>query len=191
LYQEQILKSKFDISQIEVYLKLDTKNKGNKEEIGFFFQYGEGNPFKDQNIDRDTWQFFPFQKSQPDNFLATANWDHQYEWRDDLEYDFDKLHEYAPWVIQRWNESNLKPLTDEYKLKINWNFRHIESVPKLKSWLGDLNNQIYKNSKAYEDLRMIDEAIEKVIESDKEIEKVRKIKDDLPKIKAYFRDLKT
>ncbi|MHA2131774.1 MAG: hypothetical protein ACW99L_17535, partial [Promethearchaeota archaeon] len=191
LYQDQMLKSKIDVTQIEVYLKLDLKSNEIIEKIGYFFQYGEGNLFKEENIDRDSWKFFQFEDSQKDNFFATANWDHQYEWRDDLEFDFDKLHEYAPWVIQRWNSSNIKPLTDDFKTKINWPIRHIKSKPKLKPWLGELLHQTYKNPKAYEDLRLIDNAIENVDGIEEDVSKVRKIKDKLPSIKSYFRDLKS
>ena len=63
------------------------------------------------------------------------------------------------------------------------------SRPKLKPWLGELEHQTYKNPRAYEDLRMINVAIEKVIGADKEVEKVRKIKDSLLSIKSYFRGL--
>ena len=189
LYQEQILKTKIDITQIEVYLKLNNMDKSLQELLGFFFKYGEGNPFRDEEINRNSWKFFPFQKSQNDNYMAIANWKHQYEWRDDLEYDFDKLHEYAPWVIQKWNELSLKPLTEEFKEKIHWEVRQIESKPKLKSWKGDLEKQLYENPLPYKDLETINEVIEKIIGKNKELEKTKDIKDDLPLIKSYFRDL--
>ena len=189
LYQEQILKSKINITQIEVYLKLKNTDRSIQEKLGVFFQYGEGNPFRDEEINRGSWKFFPFQKSSNDNFLAVANWEHQYEWQDDLEYDFDKLHEYAPWVIQRWTELNLKPLTEEFKEKINWDARYIESKPKLKPWNEGLEKQIYENPLAYKDVETISEAIEKIIGKDIKLEKTKDIKDDLPVIKSYFRDL--
>ncbi|KKK42639.1 MAG: hypothetical protein Lokiarch_33650 [Candidatus Lokiarchaeum sp. GC14_75] len=189
LYQEQILKSKIDITQIEVYLKLKQSEKRVQEGLGFFFQYGEGNPFKDEEINRNSWKFFPFQKTLNDNYLAVANWEHQYEWRDDLEYDFDKLHEYAPWVIHKWNKFNLKPLTEEFKEKVHWDERYLESKPKLKSWNGALEKQLYENPLANKDLETISEVIEKVVGKNKRLEKVKDIKDDLPMIKSYFRDL--
>jgi len=145
--------------------------------------------FRDENIERASWKYFPPEKAENENFLAVGNWDHQYEWRYDLDFDFDKLHEYAPWVIQRWNEVNLKPLTEEYKEKINWNLRNLESTPKLKPWKGNLENQTYENPMAYRDLEVIDDAIEKIIGIEKKLEKARDIKDELAIFKSYFRDL--
>ena len=189
IYQEQILKSKINITQIEVYLKLNRLEKSIQERIGFFFQNGEGYQFSDEKINRNSWKFFPFQKSLNNNYIAVANWEHQYEWRDDLEYDFDKLHEYAPWVIHKWNKFNLKPLTEKYKEKIHWNERYIESNPKLRVWKGDIEKQVYENPLAYKDLEVINEVIEKVIGKSKMLEKIKNIKEDLPMIKSYFRDL--
>ena len=189
MYQEEVLKGKISISQIEVYLKLNPDNKESIENIGYFFQYGAGYPFKKENIEQIPWKFFPFEKSKNDNFLATANWIHHYEWRNDLEYDFDKLHEYASWIIQRWDDSNLKPLTEDFKGIINWSLRNINSIPKLKPWEEEFDNHIYQNPKAYEDLILINEVIEKFIGIDKNFEKIREVKDKLLTIKAYFRDL--
>ncbi len=189
LYQEQVLKSKIDISQIEVYMKLNPQIKKIQEDVGFFFQYGEGNSFKDENIDRASWKFFPFQKSENDNFFAVANWEHQFEWRDDLEYDFDKLHEYAPWIIQRWNKFNLKPLTDDFKNNLSWDLRNIVSIPKLKPWDGDLEHQTYQNPKAYREESLINEAIGNVIGHENDLKRIKDIKDKLLSIKSYFRDL--
>ena len=191
LFQEQVLKTKIDISQIEVYVKLDPNGKKVQDRIGFFFQYGEGNSFKEEIINQASWKFFPFHKSEKENFMATANWDHQFEWRDDLDYDYDKLHEYAPWVIQKWNIDNLKPLKDDFKKKINWNMRNIDSFPKLKPWQENFEQQIYQNPKTKRDETIINEMIQKIIGSDKEIEKIRDIKDKLLEIKSYFRDLST
>ncbi|MHA1986677.1 MAG: hypothetical protein ACW98D_08570 [Promethearchaeota archaeon] len=188
IYQEQVLKSKITISQIEIYLKLNTVGKRSLENIGYFFQYGEGSSFKTENIEQTPWNFFPFEKSKKENFIAIANWAHQYEWREDLEYDFDKLHEYAPWVIQRWNEFNLKPLTEDFKSLINWDLRSIDSQPKLKPWEEDFEHRDYQNLDAYKDLTRIDEAIEKVVGTEIQVEKLREVKDKLSSIKAYFRD---
>lgn len=189
LYQEQVLKSKIDITQIEIYLKKSKLDQNFLDKLGFFFQYAEGTPFKDENISRDSWKYFPSEQSGIDNYIAVGNWTHHYEWRNDLEFDFDKLHEYAPWVIQRWNELNLKPLTEEYKEKINWNSRYIVSRPKLKPWEGKLESQSYENLKLYRDLEIIDIAIEKVIGQEKKIEKSKDIKDVIGMFKSYFRDL--
>jgi hypothetical protein len=185
-YQEEVLKSKIDITQIEVYLKI---NLTNKEKIGYYFQYGEGRPFSDENIVRNSWKFFPSHLSKEDNYIAIANWDHQFEWRNDLELDFDKLHRYAPWVIQKWNEVNLKPLTEEFKRKNSWHLRSIISEPKLNPWSGDLESQVYENPRAYWDINIINEALENVIGKDKEVKKLKKIKDHLPMFKSYFRGL--
>ncbi|UCD02422.1 MAG: hypothetical protein JSV23_05270 [Promethearchaeota archaeon] len=189
LYQEQVLKSKIDITQIEIYLKLSQKDNQIKEKLGFFFQYAEGKSFKDENINRKSWKYFHTEQLGIENYMAVGNWDHQYEWRNDLEFDFDKLHEYAPWVIQRWNDTNIKFLTEDYKERINWNSRYIESTPKLRSWEGNLESQSYENPMAYRDIDIVNEAIEKIIGYDKKIEKTKNIKDELPLFKSYFRDL--
>jgi hypothetical protein len=189
LYQEHVLKSKIDITQIEIYIKISKSKQQTTEKLGFFFQYAEGKPFKDENINRASWKYFPHEQSGIENYIAVGNWDHQYEWRNDLEFDFDKLHEYAPWVIQRWNEVNLKPLTEEYKEKINWKLRYIESKPKLKSWQSDLERQSYENPMGYRDLEIVDEAMAKIIRHDKTIKKTKDIKEELPMFKSYFKDL--
>jgi len=190
LIQDQIYGSTIDISQLEIYFKLDQQVHNLLEPIGFFFQYSEGKSFREENIDRDTWKFFPFEKVKNDNFIAVGNWDHQFEWRDDLEYDFDKLHEYAPWVIHRCDETNLKPLTQDFKQKIHWKLRFIDSTPKLKPWEENFETQTYKNPNAYNDIELINMAITKIISGDKKIENLKDIKDDLFTFKAYFRDLK-
>ncbi|MFX0001696.1 MAG: hypothetical protein ACFE88_16415 [Candidatus Hermodarchaeota archaeon] len=189
LFQEQIIKSKIDITQIEFYVKINPQDQSNIEKLGYFFQYAEGRPFRDENINRNAWKYFPPEKAENENFLAVGNWDHHYEWRYDLKFDFDKLHEYAPWVIQRWNEMNLKPLTEEYKENINWNLRNLESTPKLLPWKGNLENQTYENPRAHRDLEIIDEAIEKIIGIERKIEKAKDIKEELTIFKSFFRDL--
>ncbi len=189
LYLEQVILSKIDITQIEVYFKINQLDHSITEKIGFFFQYAEGKPFKDENVNRATWKFFPYEKSNNENFIAVGNWDHQYEWRDDLVFDFDKLNAYAPWVIKRWNNTTLKPLTQEYKKKINWNLRYIESKPKLKPWEANLEDQAYENPMVYKDIEIINEAIKKIIGQEQEIEKIRDIKENLFMFKSYFRDL--
>ncbi|MFX0104461.1 MAG: hypothetical protein ACFE75_03100 [Candidatus Hodarchaeota archaeon] len=189
LYQEQVIKSKIDITQIEIYLKINQQDRNVKERLGFFFQDSEGIPFKDENINRTSWKYFPPEKSGIENYLAVGNWDHQYEWRNDLEFDFDKLHEYAPWVIQRWNDSNLKLLTEDDKTRINWNLRNIESTPKLKPWEGNFKDQKYENPMAYKHLDIVNEAITKIIGHNKKIEKTKDIKEELAMFKSYFRDL--
>jgi hypothetical protein len=191
LYQEQVLKTKIDIAPIEIYVKLNLKEKKLQEVIGYFFQYGEGNPFKEEIINQASWKFFTFHKAEKDNFIATANWDHQFEWRDDLDYDYDKLHDYAPWVIQKWNQDNLKPLKEDFKNKINWNMRNLDSFPKLNPWEENFEQQTYQNTKINRDETIINDVIQKIIGSDKEIEKIRDIKDKLLEIKSYFRDLST
>ncbi|MFW9879566.1 MAG: hypothetical protein ACFFG0_41350 [Candidatus Thorarchaeota archaeon] len=189
LYQEQVLKSKIDITQIEVYLKLDLTYHQIKENLGYFFQYAEGRPFRDENVNQASWKYFPHEKSGIDNYIAVGNWEHQYEWRSDLEFDFDKLNEYAPWVIQRWNEFRLKPLTEDFKEKNNWNLRYIDSKPKLKPWQGNFENQTYENPLAFKDLEIVNDAIAKIVKKAKVIEKIKDIKEELPIFKSYFRDL--
>ncbi len=188
LYQEEVLKSKVDISQIEVYLKLNKESLKKGEKIGYFYQYGEGKSFNDENINRNAWKYFLAEKDQKENYIAVANWGHQYEWRDDLALDYDKLHEYAPWVIKRWNNINLKPLTEDDKDRINWDKKFIESIPKLNPWEGNMENQIFENKNANKDLEIVQKAIDEIV-GDYRVEKLKDLDEDLFKLKAYFRDL--
>jgi hypothetical protein len=189
MYLDQVLKNKIDITQIEIYFRTNKNENSIKEMIGYFFQYAEGYPFDEEKINRDNWRFYPYEKSQDDNFLATGNWDHQFEWRTDLEFDFDKLHEYGPWVIHRWNGANLKPINEEFKKSINWNLRSVETKPKLELWKENIDQQSYKNPLAYRDIEAVDKAIDKVMGKKIDIHKIRDIKDELPMFKSYFRDL--
>lgn len=191
IYQEEVLETKIDISQIEVYLQVKTRDPKDYSVIGYYFQYGKGQQFKDERVNRDTWRFFPYETSKNENYLAIANWDHQFEWRDDLELDYDKLHNYAPWVIQKWSEQSIKPLTEGFKTKIRWELRKIESLPKLEPWKPNFDNTSFESFKAYKDLQIVNEVVEKFIDKSKDIKKIKDIKKDLFKIKAYFRDLKT
>jgi hypothetical protein len=186
--QEELFKSKIDITQIEVYLKISPENSLNYEQIGYFFQYGEGLPFKNEGINRNSWKFFPSKKASNENYLAIANWDHQFEWRDDLELDYDKLHNYAPWIIQKWNEENLKPLTEFFKDEVNWDLRPIDSFPKLSPWIPSFQSKEYESFSAYKDLQLMNDAIERVIGKDFKIEKLKDIKNYILEFKAYLRD---
>ena len=190
LYQNEVLQHKIDITQIEVYLEISQADVKNYKKLGFFFQYGRGKDFKDDDIERNSWQYFPADRSSNENYLAVANWDHQYEWRLDLAEDFDKLNVFSPWIIKKWNQTNLKPLTEDYKKKIKWNLLTLESEPKLKLWNGDIEKQSYENKNAYKDLEIIDEAIEKIIGSNVELKKLGDLEKQLLKFKIYFRDLK-
>jgi len=191
LYQDQVIGNTIDLTQIEFYFKTNREEQSIRNNLGFFFQYSEGKPFREEKINRSNWRFFKYNKLKDDNFIAVGNWDHQFEWRNDLEYDFDKLHEYAPWIIQRWNDTNIKPLTIEFKRKINWILRGIESKPKLKPWENNLGSQRYENQNVYRDIESVDRAISKVVGSDKELEKLKDIKEHLFTFKAYFRDLRS
>ncbi len=188
LYLKEVLKSKIDITQIEIYFKLSSDKKKKLENLGYFFQYGEGEPFTNENINQNAWRFFPSERSKNDNFISIANWNHQYEWRDDLTLDFDKLHDYAPWIIRRWNKDNLKPLSEEYKDLINWELRPIESLPKLKPWEGDLQKQSYEDQTSNLDIKIINDAIKNVMGEDADIKKLKDLQGELFKFKAYFRD---
>ena len=185
-YQEEILKNKIDVTQIELYLE---KKGESLEPIGFYFQYGEGKAFIEEKINRDSWKYFPNEKSLNKNYLATANWDHQYEWKNDLALDYDKLHTYAQWVVKSWNATNLKPLTQEFKETMNWHLRGIESTPKLKPWEGNISSQTYENKDAYRDLEAIEKAIEIFIGKGKKIEDLKDLKKNIFFIQEYFRDL--
>jgi len=190
LYQKEVLGTKIDISQIEVYLQVNNEDATDYSVIGYYFQYGKAQKFKDEQVNRNTWQFFPYSRSHNENYLAVANWDHQFEWRDDLELDYDKLHNIAPWVIQKWDEQSIKPLTDLYKKSLRWDLRKIESLPKVEPWKPNFNTISFESFKAYKDLQIVNEVIEKFVESNKDVKKIKDIKKDLFKIKAYFRDLK-
>jgi len=189
LYQDELIKNKLDITQVEVYLKVLSSEPKNFIPLGYFFQYGEGIPFRSEEINRNTWKFFPIEKSSNDNYLATANWDHQFEWREDLELDFDKLNNYGPWVLHRWDHQKLKPLTNKYKRTLNWDLRPIKDVPKLKTWMSKFEDQEYEDFKSYKDLQIVNEVIERIIVLDVKIKKIKDLKGHLFEIKAYFRDL--
>ena len=189
LYQDEVLKNTIDITQIELYIKIDKKHIEDVNYFGYFFEYGEGKPFWNENINHKLWKFFPYEVSKNENFIAIANWAHQYEWRDDLELDFDKLHEYAPWVIKRWNKDNLKSITENFKKTVNWNLRYIESTPKLKPWEGNLENQPYEFPHANWEDDLINDAIKNVIGEEYRVELLKDLKLDLFELKAYFREL--
>lgn len=190
LLQEELFNGSIDITQIEVYLRFDLTNLKNYTIIGYYFQYGEGIPYNSAKINRNSWKFFPKDHTKSENFIAVANWDHQYEWRNDLELDYDKLHSYAPWIIQKWDESNLKPLTKIFKTEVNWDLRGMESLPKLKPWVPNFETTSFDSFKAYKDLQLMNDAIEKVIGKDRKIEKLKDIKKYILEFKAYLRDLK-
>jgi hypothetical protein len=190
LLQEEVFNSSIDITQIEVYLHFSLAEAENYSVIGYYFQYGEGSPYKSVKIDRNSWKFFPKEQANNENFIAVANWDHQYEWRNDLELDFDKLHSYAPWIVKKWDDLNVKPLTKMFKNEVQWELRGIESMPKLKPWVPNFEKTSYDSFKAYKDLQLMNDAIEKVIGKDIKIEKLKDIKKYILEYKAYLRDLK-
>lgn len=189
LYEEEIFGNTIDITQIEFYLRIKEINKNITEKIGFFFQNGEGKLFNDENLKDNPWQFFPYEKILNENYIATANWFHQYEWRYDLALDYDKLNAYAPWIIQRWDAHLIKPLTKDFKIQVSWEKRVLNSLPKLQPWKGDLSKQKYKDPNLYRDLEIIEQAIRKVMGQNKKVEEYKDIKDNLFEFKAYFQDL--
>ena len=189
LYQEQLVGSKLDIAQIEVHFKFVPQEDPKFKPLGYYFQYGQGTPFNSEEVDRNAWKYFPINKSNNENYFATANWDHQFEWREDLELDYDKLHSYGPWILYKWNESNLKPLTKEYKKELNIEMRSIEAYPGLMTWRGNLEQQKVESFKAYKDLQIMNEVIEKIIGTEVTVKKLSDLKGYLFKIQAYLRDL--
>lgn len=190
LFQDELLKDTIDITQIEFYLKIKQNNTKEHEKIGFFFECGKGMPFIKEDINHNLWKFFSYETFNNDNYISVANWAHQYELKNDLESDIDKVHEYSPWIIKKWDYTAIKPLTDEFKGKINWNLRFIDSDPKLKPWEEELNNQSYNHKKPYWERDIIDDAIKNVIGKEYRVEKVKDLKIDLFKLKSYFRDLR-
>ena len=189
LLQEELFNSSIDITQIEVYLRFKLNDLKNYMVIGYYFQYGEGVPFKSVKINRNSWKFFPKDQINNENFIAVANWDHQYEWRSDLELDYDKLHSYAPWILQKWGKLSLKPLTKVFKKEVKWDLRGIESMPKLKPWEPNFETTSFDSFKAYKDLQLMNDVIEKVIGKDIKIEKLKDIKKYMLEFKAYLRDI--
>jgi len=190
LLQEEVFNSSIDITQIEIYLRFNLTEKDIYSVIGYYFQYGEGTPFKSVKINRNSWKFFPGEYTNNENFIAVANWDHQYEWRNDLELDYDKLHSYAPWIILKWDDSNVKPLNEIFKNEVQWDLRGIESLPKLKPWLPNFETTSYDSFRAYKDFQLMNDAIEKVIGKDRKIEKLKDIKKYIIEFKAYLKELK-
>jgi len=190
LYQDMVLKSTIHVTQIEIYFKTSTKNKELNEIVGFNFECGKGTAFKDENINKNAWSFFSFERSLSDNYIAVANWNHQYEWHDDLFEDFNKLTGLAPWKAKKWDANELKPLTDDFKESFNWDLRGIESKPRLKPWEGNLENQLQQAQNSCVDLEIIDDSIKKIIGKDKKIKNIRDLEGELKKFKIYFRDLK-
>ena len=189
LYQDELVGSKLDIGQIEFHFKFIPNEDPKLKPLGYFFLYGQGVPFKNEEIDRNKWKYFPINKTFNQNYFATANWDHQFEWREELELDYDKLHSYSPWILHKWDESSLKPLTKEYKKKLNIEMRPITAYPGLMPWKGNLQDQTIENFKAYKDLQIMNEVIEKIIGIDVKVKKLKDLNSYLFKIQAYFRDL--
>jgi hypothetical protein len=189
LFKSEVLNTKIDVQQIELYVKLLDSKQKQYEKIGFFFQYGKGYDFREEKINRDTWNFFPYEYIFADNFIAVAHWDHQFQWKSELSKDHNKLNEYSPWIIKRWNKDNLKPLTEEFKENINWNLFNIDSMPKLKPWENNFESYVYKNPSGAQDLEIIDEAIDKVMGQVQPITKLNQLEKYVLRFKIYFRDL--
>jgi hypothetical protein len=189
LYEDEVLGGTIDITQIELYLKFEENNPNNFEKQGFFFQYGEGTLFGTKDLKDNPWQFFPYEKVLNENYISTANWYHQYEWRYDLALDFDKLNSYAPWIIQKWDANSIKALTFEYKKRLNWEKRGINSFPKLKPWNEPLLNQNYQDPNLYKELKIVDEAIKRILGEDVRLEEYKDVQEHLLEFKAYFQDL--
>jgi len=103
--------------------------------------------------------------------------------------DFDKLNNYGPWILHRWDHQKLKPLTDKYKRTLNWDLRPIKDVPKLKPWMSKFENQEYEDFKSYKDLQIVNEVIERILGPNFKIKKLKDLSGHLFEIKAYFRDL--
>ena len=189
LYQEKVYGTTIDITKIEVYVKLDKNNRNNDENLGFFFRYAEGFPFNSEDIEKCVWKFFPFPKSLSDNYFATGNWAHHYEWRYDLTLDYDKLNSYAPWIIKKWDETNLKPLTNDFKYKIKLNKKFENTEPKLVPWQIELNENISMKPELNHELQYVNEAIDSIFGKEIEVQEKTDIEKKIFEFKAFFRDL--
>ncbi len=190
LFHKEVFGTTVDITQIEVYLKLNKDKEDNNEDIGFAFRYTKGNPFKSEDVNKNPWKFFSYEKSLGDNYIAIGNWAHHYEWRYDLVLDFDKLNEYAPWIIQKWDETNIKPITKEFKFKIGWENRFIESEPKFKPWEDNFNEVTTLSAGSNHNQTIINDAINKIMGMDIETIKDKDINPKLFEFKVFFQDLK-
>jgi len=189
IYQESVLSNTIDITQIEVYFKNNTMNLENLqavERIGYFFKYGERQQFYDENTNRDVWRFFKADKSSGDNFISVANWDHLYEWKEDLVLDYDKLHQLAPWIITRWDNLSLIPLTRAIKEELKFDKRYIHQLPKLKPWVGDVSIQEYKSELEHYDLENVQRAIDAILIDNISDKNLKLIKKNAKKFKSYF-----
>jgi len=59
----------------------------------------------------------------------------------------------------------------------------------LKPWEPNFETTTYDNFKAYKDIQLLNDAIERIIGKDKKIEKLKDIKNYILEFKAYLRDL--
>ncbi|TFF63716.1 MAG: hypothetical protein EU521_00565 [Promethearchaeota archaeon] len=186
IFQEEVLGNTIQITQIEIYLKI---NETTREAIilGYHFPYGEGIAFNNPLVNPNVWKYFPAQKINGDNFISIANWFHQYEWRFDLALDYDKLDKYAPWVIKRWNKDSIKYISEQDKDKLHWELRTVDSSPKLNPW-KDLEKQTYESPLVYEHMQIVENAIDEIVENEGNIEKYKDIKNLIKEFKIYFRE---
>lgn len=188
LYEKSVLSNSQDVTQVEVYYKGSKRSSEilkNIEKLGYFFNYGEGQEFFREKLNKNAWKFFEGTKSENDNLIAISNWYHLYEWRDDLVLDFDKLHELAPWVVFRWNNLTMVPLTNEIKTTLHFNKRSILAQPKLKPWSSDLKTQEYQGDLADKDLNLVQKAIDNILGGITNITK-KLVKQNAETFKKYF-----
>jgi len=191
IYLQAVFSKLIDVTQIEVYYKGSKTSQNilkSLTNIGYFFKYGEGQEFYNEKSNRNTWKLFDGNKSENENYISVANWDHLYEWRDDLVLDYDKLHELAPWVVNRWNNLNMVPLTQKHKDKLRFNKRNLGLSPKLKPWLGTLDQQTYSNELENTDLNLIQQAINDILGAEFSITNTKLIKQNIFKFREYFKE---
>ncbi|MBY9006890.1 MAG: hypothetical protein KGD63_09035 [Candidatus Lokiarchaeota archaeon] len=189
LYQEEVYGTTIDITKIEVYLKLDKIDHYKNEKMGFFFRYAGGSSFKSENIQECVWKFFPFKKSLEENYIAIGNWAHYYEWRFDLALDYDKLESYSPWLIKKWDKTNLKPLTNDFKYKIKWKKKFEDLEPHIIPEQIKNNEDISLKPKMDNDMEIVKNAIKILIGEEIKVNNNKDIREKLFEFRAFFRDL--
>ncbi|MHA1804697.1 MAG: hypothetical protein ACTSU4_09195 [Promethearchaeota archaeon] len=189
LYRDEIYGNRIDITQVEIYFRKENKEGNKLKKIGYFFQYGKNSSFWEENVLENPWRFFPAENYPENCCLILSNWMHQYEWEKDLLLNPAKEEEMSPWNIKTWKSNEIKPLTEEFKKKIYWKERGMDSYPKLKPWKNDFEEAVIELPLIQRELKVIEDAIEKIMGNKAEINILSDIDPYLSQFKTYFRDL--
>ncbi len=188
LYHDQILEDTLDITQIEIYFKKDPV-KHELSKIGYHFQHDNHEDFWNDEFSETPWEFFALEDISNYHALIVANWMHQYEWDKETNSNIEKMEDLSPWEVKTWDSKELKPLTEEFKNKIHWNERGLNSLPKLIPWDEQLKEKAHEIKEIQFDIQEIEKAIEKILGKDTEIRRFSDIEKHLNQFRIYFRDL--